>query len=273
MSVKQINSRENAQFKAFRNLATSASARHQSKQTLLDGIHLCEAYLRQIGMPCCCIVGESAGNHPEAVAILASCEAANAPCIALPDKLFGAISELRQGVQLMFVIEIPTVAPASPLDESAILLDHVQDPSNLGAILRTVAAAGILAVYCSPGCASAWSPKVMRAGMGAQFSLCIVENADLGELIMSSAITTIATSPHADQTLYALDLQQPVAWLFGHEGQGVTPELLKRATHLVSIPQATGVESLNVAASAAICLFEQRRQQFLRLQMTSTRLT
>jgi TrmH family RNA methyltransferase len=106
-----------------------------------------------------------------------------------------------------------------------------------------------------------WSPKVLRAGMGAHFVLNIVENVNLASLIRSSTIPVLATSSHVAQSLYDTDLTRPVAWLFGHEGQGVADELMSLATHQVTIPQRPGVESLNVAASAAICFFEQVRQK------------
>jgi len=261
MRIKQITSRDNALFKELRQLADSAQARRQSGRTLLDGIHLCESYVRQVGMPRLCIIGDAARHHLEASAILASCEAGAAVCLVLPDALFGAISQLEQGVQMLFVVDVPETTLEVPLRQSAVLLDNVQDPGNLGSIFRTAAAAGVQAVFCSTGCASAWAPKVMRAGMGAHFSLTISENVDLAALMVRSLVSTVATSSYAETTLYSVDLREPVAWLFGHEGQGVKPELLALATHQVLIPQINAVESLNVAASAAVCLFEQVRQR------------
>ena len=127
-------------------------------------------------------------------------------------------------------------------------------------LFRSAAAAGIRQVYCSAGTVFSWSPKVLRAGMGAHFLLEIVENADLAELVRHAAVPVLATSSHATRTVYDLDLTVPVAWLFGHEGQGVADELLAHATHQVAIPHLGAVESLNVAASAAVCFFEQVRQ-------------
>ena len=123
--------------------------------------------------------------------------------------------------------------PQAPgaLTQSAVLLDQLQDPGNLGSILRSAAAAGIRQIYCSPGTVFAWSPKVLRAGMGAHFLLEIFENQDLAALARATRIPVLATSSHARQTLYETDLKRPVAWLFGHEGQGVRPELLALASH------------------------------------------
>ncbi len=131
-------------------------------------------------------------------------------------------------------------------------------------VLRSAAAAGIRQVYGWCAARAAWRhgrPKCLRAGMGAHFILKIVEDADLHDLLRTSALPVLATSSHAEQTLYQLDLRQPQAWLFGHEGQGVAPELLALATYRVAIPHLGNVESLNVAACAAVCFFEQVRQK------------
>lgn len=260
MSVKSIVSRDNPLVKELRLLATSSQARRRAGRTLLDGVHLCEAYLQHAGMPQLCIIGATARDHPEASAILALCEAGGAHCIVLPDPLFGSISQVEHGVDLLFAIDTPQLTSSPALTGSAVLLDNLQDPGNLGSILRSAAAAGITSVFCSTGTAFAWSPKVLRAGMGAHFLMTITENVDLTALIDAASVPVIATSSHAEQGLYALDLTGPVAWLFGHEGQGVSNRLLAQATWRVSIPQPGGVESLNVAASAAVCLFEQVRQ-------------
>jgi TrmH family RNA methyltransferase len=161
---------------------------------------------------------------------------------------------------------VATPRPRQPqaLVESAVLLDGVQDPGNVGSILRSAGAAGIRQVYCSAGTAFCWSPKVLRAAMGAHFVLEIFENVDLPALAASARIPVLATSGYASERLYGLDLSGPVAWVLGHEGQGVSSELLDLATRRVAVPHAGKVESLNVAACAAVCFFEQLRQQQLR---------
>jgi len=260
MSARLITSRDNPLFKQLRELANSTQARRQTGRTLLEGVHLCEVYVQQVGMPRLCIVGESAQTNPEVEAIARRCETSGAACIVLPDALYAALSQVEHGVPLLFLIDTPLAVANLPLQQSALLLDNLQDPGNLGSILRTAAASGIKAVFCSPGTANAWAPKVLRAGMGAHFALTIIENVDLGEVIAASSVPTIATCPRAQIRLYDVDLKGPVAWLFGHEGQGVRPELLAQASQQVTIPQTKSSESLNVAASVAVCLFEQMRQ-------------
>jgi TrmH family RNA methyltransferase len=188
-------------------------------------------------------------------------EAARAPVTSLPDALFGALSQVEHGIHLLFLVDTPRPAMPAALTRSAVLLDGVQDPGNAGSILRSAGAAGIKQVYCSPGTASIWSPKVLRAAMGAHFVLEIFENVDLAELVRTARVAVLATSGYASEQIYDVDLSRPVAWLLGHEGQGVSDALLNLATHRVVIPHAGAVESLNVAACAAVCFFEQLRQQ------------
>jgi TrmH family RNA methyltransferase len=259
--MKLISSRENPLYKELKYLASSSQARRKAARTLLDGVHLCDAYLQHVGMPSLCVVGASSVQHPEVAAILEKCEAAHAGCIELPDALYQALSQVEHGVGLLFLIETPHTAVPATLTQSAVLLDNLQDPGNLGSILRSAAAAGIEHVFCSKGTAFAWSPKVLRAGMGAHFLLNIVENVDLAALLRTVKIPVLATSSHAQTRIYDIDLRQPAIWLFGHEGQGVSEPLLALASRQVSIPHLGRIESLNVAASAAVCFFEQLRQK------------
>ncbi len=258
--MKTITSRDNAQYKDLVKLAGSQSARRKAGRTLLDGVHLCQSYLQLRGVPEQCVVSESALQNPEVMDIVGQLEAQRAHVLALPDALYNGVSQVEHGVGVMFLIATPERAVTAPLSVSAVLLDGVQDPGNVGSILRSAAAAGITQVYCSAGSAFCWSPKVLRAAMGAHFVLDIFENVDLAELVRNATVQTLATSGYATQRLYDVDLKAPTAWLFGHEGQGVADDLLSMATHQVVIPHLGQVESLNVAACAAVCFFEQVRQ-------------
>jgi TrmH family RNA methyltransferase len=258
--MKHITSRDNSLYKELKFLATSSQARRKAGRTLLDGVHLCEAFLQHVGMPAFCVVSDAFLPHPEVNGLVEQCAAGGVQCIVLPDSLYQPLSQVENGIGLLFVVDTPSAQMPDVLKHSAVLLDNLQDPGNLGSILRSAAAAGVEYVFCSPGTAFAWSPKVLRAGMGAHFILKIFENVDLAALLQKAGIPALATSSHASERLYDVNLAQPVAWLFGHEGQGVSEELLRMATHQVAIPHLGAVESLNVAASAAVCLFEQVRQ-------------
>lgn len=259
--MKAITSRDNARYKELKLLASSASARRKAGSTLLDGVHLCAAYLEHVGAPTLCVISEASLENAEVGAILARCEALSTPCLRMPEALYQALSQVDHGVGLLFIVLTPHTSPPARLTSDAVLLDSLQDPGNLGSILRSAAAAGIKQILCGRGTAAAWSPKVLRAGMGAHFLLSIAEDVDLALVIRDAAVPVLATSSYAAQRLYDVDLAQPTAWLFGNEGRGVAPDLLERASIRIAIPQPGPVESLNVAASAAICLFEQVRQR------------
>lgn len=258
--MKTITSRENPFYKELKQLATSSQARRKAGNSLLDGVHLCQAWLDLRGAPLHCVVAEEALSNPEVAAIVQRCESMHAHVTAFPEALFAAISQVEHGVSLAFIVATPRPEHPRALAQSAVLLDGVQDPGNVGSILRSAAAAGIKQVFCSHGTAFCWSPKVLRAAMGAHFVLEIFENVDLPGLARDSRVPVLATSGYAAERLYDLDLSAPVAWVLGHEGQGVSQELLDMASHRVVVPHAGKVESLNVAACAAVCFFEQLRQ-------------
>jgi len=256
--MKTITSRDNPFYKELKQLAGSSQALRRAGRSLLDGVHLCQSWLDLRGQPQHCIVSEGALANPEVAGIVDRVEAG---VTVLPDALFGALSQVEHGVHVLFLVETPHPAPPAALTQASVLLDGVQDPGNAGSILRSAGAAGIKQVYCSPGTASIWSPKVLRAAMGAHFVLDVFENVDLERLVQSARIPVLATSGYAAECLYDVALARPVAWVLGHEGQGVSQRLLDLATHRVAVPHAGRVESLNVAACAAVCFFEQLRQQ------------
>lgn len=259
--MKSLTSKDNPQYKELKQLASSASARRKSGYSILDGIHLCQSYLEHIGSPVLCAISETSLYHPEVVTVVAECESRNIKCLMLTDSLFHPLSQVENGIDIIFLISTPVNETYPQLMENAVLLDRVQDPGNLGSILRSAAAAGIKQVYCSPGTAAAWSPRVLRAGMGAHFLLKIYEDVSLMDLIGSSKIPVIATTPYTEKSIYDFDLASPVGWLLGHEGQGVDEKLLAIASEQLVIPHLGAMESLNVAASAAVCFFEQVRQR------------
>lgn len=258
IELERITSTHNSFYKLVKQLITSSKIRRKFGQTVIDGIHLCESYLQSIGEPSSCIVSDTALKNPEVVTILEKLD--DRIISSMPDSLFEALNVVENGVGLLFVVNIPK-SEAGDLNGDSLLLDDIQDPGNVGTLLRTAAAAGIKDVYMSADTAAAWSPKVLRAGMGAQFALSVYENVDLRSIVEGATVMTLATSLQADETIYEKDLKKPIAWIFGNEGRGVSEELLQLCDSTVTIPQESGVESLNVAASAAVCLFEQYRQR------------
>ena len=250
--MKRIASRDNPVFRSLRTLDRDRTA------ALLEGVHLCDAYLGSGGVPRQVVVGASALADGEVAALLDA--TGGVDCVMLDDPLFASFSGLAHGVAVAMVIDRPRAARPDRIATTSVLLDRVQDPGNVGSILRSAAAAGIGDVYLSAGCAGAWSPKVLRAGMGAHFHLRVFDDCDLATAKGAATIPWLATAPHAQRSIHDADLRGEVAWLFGHEGGGLDPALVDDAT-AVRIPQPGHGESLNVAASAAICFFEQVRQR------------
>lgn len=259
-ALKDISSRANPQVKRLHALATSARERRTLGQTLLDGAHLVRAALDS-KLPLRELVVSEQGLATPEIARLVE-ELAGVPAYRLTDVLFTHVSPVDAPTGVLAVIDLPTPQAPAPLTGSLLVLDGVQDAGNLGTILRTAAAAGLQDVLLTPGCAQAWSPRALRAGMGGQFRLRTREQVDAGGFLAGYPGAILATGLDATaRALYEHDLTGPVAWLFGAEGRGLSPELAALATARVIIPMPGEVESLNVAAAAAVCLFEQVRQQ------------
>jgi len=255
-SVKHITSLENPHYKLLKKIASSARERRKTAQTLLDGVHLLNALADAGGTPDLIALKAGKGTDAEIEACLSRFP--DVPRLVFSEALFDSLSPVEHPTGVLGLITI--VAPPQHRQQFCVLLEAIQDPGNLGAMLRTAAAAGVDAVYLSKGCAEVWSPKALRAGMGAQFALALYEHADLA-LIARELKFLVATALNAKQSVYDLDLSGPVAFVFGNEGAGLSDELLDAATHQVKIPMPGKVESLNVAAAAAVCLFECVRQR------------
>lgn len=257
--MKHVTSRDNALFKHLKALTGSTHQRRKAGQSVLDGVHLAQAYLDALGQPASCVVSERHQQHPEVAPLLARIEPQR--IVLLADALFAQISGVVNGIDVMLVIDTPSGHLPARIDTDCIVLDGVQDAGNVGSILRSAAAAGIRHAFLGTGCAFAWSIKTLRAAMGANFHLNIVEHCTVDMLAPRLSVPLVATSSHADAELYDTDLRGPVGWVVGNEGAGVSAEWMALVSRTVSIPQPGGLESLNVAAATAVCLFEALRQR------------
>ncbi len=257
--MKIIQSRDNPFFKELSRLTGSARQRGKAGQTLLDGAHLLAAYLDAGKQPRHILVNASSTHDVEIAALLE--RAAGVPVTQLDDRLFEELSELKTPTGILAVIDLPQPAGTIADSRFALLLEDIQDPGNLGSMLRSAAAAGCDAVFLSTGCADAWSPKVLRAAMGGHFALDIHERQDLPMMAKSFRGALLAASLQATHSLYDCDLCGKVAFLVGNEGAGLSGGLLDLATRTIAIPMPGRVESLNAAAATAICLFEAVRQR------------
>ena len=255
--MKTITSRDNPTFKLLRQLVEDPREQRRTRRTLIDGPHLVEVYRTRIGLPAMIVVSES-GLAIAEVARLIEMHQGLEPLL-LRDTLFRELSGTASPVGILAVIDIPA-EPAGSIQGSCVLLDGIQDSGNVGAIMRSAAAAGICDVILGPGCAGAWTPRVLRAAQGAHFHLRIREQAALATIINDYSGRTLAAVAHGATSLYSIDLRGETAWLFGSEGQGISAELLPLADMGVTIPLAGDSESLNVATAVAVCLFEAVRQ-------------
>ena len=257
--MKHIASRDNAHFRDLRKLCQSGRERRKAGRIVLDGMHLLESYSERFGAPEEIIVSTTGAARAEIARYLECCAGKGVTLLA--DALFAELASVDTPSGIMAVAGWPRCARGPDEEADALLLDGVQDPGNLGSILRSAAAAGIRQVLLSTDCAQAWSPKALRAAMGAHFALDIHESADLPGFLAGYRGQSIVTALDTANSLYALDLRGPLAWVFGSEGQGVRAALAERAARRVCIPMPGATESLNVAAAAAICLFEAVRQR------------
>lgn len=268
MSIKTIESAHNATLKEIDILLTDARLRRKSKRTVLEGVHLCDLYLAKFGAPIICLVAQEDAEHEEIIPIINRLEIDGKVTVyRVAKSLFKSVSSVVNGLGVLFVVPQPMQKNTTPEPhENWLVLDAIQDPGNLGTIIRTAAAAGINAIALNSECAACWSPKVMRAGMGGHFFIRLYEDLDLKswfDALPSTRPKIIATKINAPQSLYDMDLSTPHIWLMGNEGQGLRTELLDCTEIQVSIPHRTEIESLNVASATAVCLFEMKRQQNL----------
>ena len=257
--MKRITSPDNATFKVLQTLAHSGRERRKQGRTVLDGLHLVEAWCNAYGVPELLVVSDHGLQQKENVEFLETHP--TLVLIEMPDLLFGLVSPVETPTGILALIRIPSPPPRRDIRGSCVVLDAVQDAGNLGSILRNAAAAGIEDVLLGQGCAQAWSPKVLRASMGAHFVLRLHEHADVTSALGAYPGRIVATTIDAAETLYDLDLTGPVAWLFGSEGGGLSPSLAGLAARKIKIPMRGHTQSLNVAAAAAVCLFEELRQK------------
>lgn len=245
--VETIRSRSNTLIKELRRLAHDNTGYRKQGAIWLEGDHLINAALARGRRLQTLVLAESAqGRQPTSWETVAN------RTVLVPDALWGEFSVLPSPAGMGALMELPVGGPWRP-DRATVVLDRVQDAGNVGSILRSAAAFGVGQVLAIRATAALWSPKVLRAGMGAHFNLDLFEGMQADEL-SALQVPLVVTSSHRGQLLHEQAPPWPCAWVFGHEGQGVDPALAARSQHAVRIIQPAGQESLNVAAAAAICL-------------------
>lgn len=253
--------RHNPKLKELRQLHQKR-ARQGAGLFLLEGTKLLAEALRS-DWPLIAVYATEAwwGTHEDLTTPLSR----GIPRYAVPGEVFDALSthEAPEGVIALAPIPPPVALPAVGPETLFVALEGIQDPGNLGTLIRTAEAAGASGLLLGPGTAEPWSPKAVRASMGSVFRVPILERRDLAPVLaeLCAAGVRLLAAEVGGQDLYATDLRGPVAWIMGSESHGVPADLRAMADGTVAIPMAGRVESLNAAIAAAICLFETRRQR------------
>ena len=252
---QHISSRDNPLLLRLRKMAQDGAAYRKLGQVWIEGDHLCAALRARGRTAAQAVIADEAWDGDANLRQLAGWAA---KVSVVPVALFKRLSALESPSRIGFVVDLPGEASLDPMSAS-VVLDRVQDAGNVGSILRSAAAFGVAQVLAVKGTAALWSPKVLRAGMGAHFALRLVEGLE-ADALLALQVPLVATSSHGGVDLPVAALPKPCAWVLGHEGQGVSPRLLQRCALTVRIPQPGGEESLNVAAAAAVCLYESARR-------------
>ena len=255
--ARRITSADNPLVKELVRLAGSRE-RRRAGLCILDGPHLVAAYAQGGASAEALVASDSGMERAEIRELFERVPARDR--VILSDRLFAQAATVTTPVGILACVRVPAAATLPERIGDCVMLDAIQDAGNVGSILRSAAAAGFERVAALRSCAFFWSGRVLRAAMGAHFSLRLHEGLDADVLERCDAQILAATGA-GESTLYELDLRAPTVWIFGNEGAGVEPRLLARAHRRVRIPIAASTESLNVAAAAAICLFEQLRQR------------
>jgi TrmH family RNA methyltransferase len=286
--TKEIRSRKNPHIKLLRDLVMGGRLRRSHNAAWVEGERLCRSYFdTQTSLPILVaseklLLADLLASAPRGIQSFREVWIIPADC-------FSEITQIESSLGWGLVIEVPISSGANDdpgsndpgsnetqpsagrkalMQSAVVIVDRIQDPGNLGALLRSAAAAGIAQCWCVTGTVDPWSPKVLRAAMGAHFQMTIRHGVDAGQVIDACRLQGFHLLSTANQpdavSLYSagLQLNQPIAWVFGQEGDGVAQEFLSKA-QVVVIPQTAAVESLNVAVAAGICFFEMRRRQTL----------
>ncbi|MDO5640513.1 MAG: RNA methyltransferase [Neisseria sp.] len=258
--MKTITSAHNEQLKHLAKLLSQAKARREHKQTVLEGVHLLQTYLQAGYLPQQVYVPESKAGQAEIRDLVSQLPQDSVTLVS--HAALAKITSLAEAEEIMALVGIPQPGDL-PQAGDCVVLERVQDPGNVGTILRSAAASGVGHIVLSGDSADVWAPKVLRAGMGAHFLLKLHGRADLPQWRAGygGKVWATALADCNNHSLYALDLREPAAWIFGNEGSGVSEALLAGVSGTVKIPMSGATESLNVAMAATVCLFEQMRQR------------
>ena len=258
--MEQISSTHNPSLKLARKLLKSQRERRRAGKILLDGVHLISAYSSSLGLANAVILIKSSSIGANEIGAFVDSLPEDVRVLDVPDAMFQEVSPVDTPTGIIGLVDRPVIAAQGGGKQFVLALDGIQDPGNLGSILRTAAATKVDGVLLSNTCTDPWSPKCLRGGMGAQFVLPITEQVDLSEALAQFQGSRVATSSHSGQSLFETNLSVPALVMVGGEGAGLSDELMAGADLTVCIPLQKRIESLNVGAAVAMICYEHLRQ-------------
>lgn len=256
--MNRIDSAQNAHLRWVKSLIKDAATRRAEGLCVLEGAHLCLSYRELGNKPMYVLIDADRQADPDCLIAVQGLEPQR--CALVPSALMSRCSSLNTSPGILFVVKTPVLPPLLATPTHAVMLDRIQDPGNLGTLIRNCVAFGVPDLLLSKGCASAWAPKVLRAAQGAHFSLRIHEECELIALVKAAQTPVIATVLHEALPLMDTALPPQAIWMFGNEGGGLDDALTQMASLRLTLPLPEGVESLNVGVFSALCLYEQGRQ-------------
>ncbi len=257
MPTDQITSSANPRYRHARSLLRR-KGRTQLKQVLLEGLRLIQDSM-SAGYPPA-LFFYTRRSQARALPLIEQVRARGGVALCLSPELMSGLTATVSSQQMVAVVSVPQL----PVGERGLhlVVDSLRDPGNMGTLLRSAAAADVDAVHCLPGVVDVWSPKVLRAGMGAHFRVAIRMARQMADLeAMPTGYRWYLAEADAPTLYTAVDWQLPSVLVVGGEANG--PQLIADRRHLtpIAIPMARGVESLNAAVAASIILFEAMRQR------------
>jgi TrmH family RNA methyltransferase len=257
-----ITSIHNPKIQNVHKLQAQAKTRREAGAFVIEGVRLAEESLHAGWSAQQVFYSDQLDERGRAVVDGFSARGVSAEQIT--ETVMKAVSETETSQGLLVVLK-SDMLPIPSFPNFLLILDGLRDPGNLGTILRTATAAGVQAVLLAPGCADAWSPKVLRAGMGAHFHLPIQSLSwkEIKHILKGPANSLrVCLADSAVGIPYtAADFRSPLALIIGGEASGAGPESTSMADETVHIPMPGGSESLNVGIAASILLFEAVRQR------------
>ena len=258
-NVPVITSTSNDRIKLVRRLQSQRRAREEEGRFVVEGLRLIETAIGAGARPDFVLHTPAAAVDPRAAALLRKFQAQGVLLLAVNDAVMRACTDTEAPQGLLAVVPVPALPAAS--GGLTVVADGVRDPGNLGTLLRLAAGAGAAQVVLAPGTVDAYNPKVVRAAMGAHFTLPVrALDWDALAAELAGAPLWIADARGGGPPWRA-DLRGRLALVIGGEAEGASAAASARATGRLTIPLAPGVESLNAATAGAMILYEVIRQR------------